>query len=182
MMFALAIFYERAEVQMAAIILIQIGEIIRFCLVWPFRSRLYNWFRLTLEIVLLTLFVCVLAYALLLQNIMSVPIEEASPFVNSYYIVGWVALVLVLIFNSGFVLIFLYDFIHGLRYTNKEIIDMTRKEHYAALLNKYEKGNEEVPERLLKNWAKKGMVDEEKEKRTASGAKILVESYTIRLD
>jgi hypothetical protein len=40
------------------------------------------------------------------------------------------------------VLIFLYDFIQGCRYTNKEMIDMTRKEYYAGLLRKYEKGNE----------------------------------------
>lgn len=48
MMFALAVFYERAEVQMAALVMIQIGEILRFWFVWPFRSRFYNWLRFSL--------------------------------------------------------------------------------------------------------------------------------------
>lgn len=182
MMFALAIFYERAEVQVSILILIQAGEIVRFALVWPFRSRFYNWFRLALEIVLLTLFACMAASIGLLNKIMSMPAEQTGPTVSIFYLVGWIALVMAFAFNIGFLLIFLYDFIHGLRFTNKEIMDRTRIEYYEAKMKNYERGNEEVPERLLKEWAKRGNVDKEKEKKVVKGVKVPVEIYNIRLD
>jgi hypothetical protein len=73
---------------------------------------------------------------------MSTPVAQITDDVDNFYLVGWVGFVLVFVFNGSFVLIFLYDFIQGCRYTNKEMIDMTRKEYYAGLLRKYEKGNE----------------------------------------
>lgn len=119
---------------------------------------------------------------MLLQKIMTEPTDVTQPDITGYYIAGWVALTLVFLFNCSFLLIFFYDFFHGLKYTNKDIIDTTRKEYYAALLGNYEKGNEEVPERLLKDWSKRGMIDQEKAKKAASGSKILVEDYKIKLE
>lgn len=61
------------------------------------------------------------------------------------------------------------------------MMDATRKEYYESLLSKYEKANEEVPTRLLKDWAMKGLVDQKKQRERPT-ALVLCETYEISLD
>lgn len=48
MMLSLAFFYQRPQVQTTMLIIIQVAEIVRFSVVWPFRSKIYNVIRLLL--------------------------------------------------------------------------------------------------------------------------------------
>jgi hypothetical protein len=76
-----------------------------------------------------------------LNQILSNPIELAGPYVESFFLIGWVALGCVLVYNTSFLLFFIYEFIQGCRFTNRELMDATRREYYESLLHKYEKGN-----------------------------------------
>ena len=59
MMVSLPIFHEHIHAQILCLITLQILEIIRFCLTWPYCSIKRNIFKLVLEAILLTIFIAV---------------------------------------------------------------------------------------------------------------------------
>lgn len=60
MMLAFPFFYETGDIVLGVLIGIQLLEIARFCLTWPFAKRWRNWLRLVLELTLLAVFIVVL--------------------------------------------------------------------------------------------------------------------------
>jgi hypothetical protein len=60
MMIVLPLFYKIQNMQIYFLIGIQILEIVRFIAVWPYLSKIRNFFRLSLEFFLLFFFVSIL--------------------------------------------------------------------------------------------------------------------------
>lgn len=70
MIVSLPIFYHTVHAQPAVLMALQIMEIVRLCLTWPYFRRWRNIYRLFLEVILLIFFICVLASGVLVQEIM----------------------------------------------------------------------------------------------------------------
>lgn len=61
MMLTFPIFYYSGQAQIICLVILQVGEVVRFCLTWPFSKKWRNIYRLLLEIVLLLIFCIVFA-------------------------------------------------------------------------------------------------------------------------
>lgn len=61
MMLTFPIFYYSGQAQIICLVVIQVGEVVRFCITWPFSKKWRNVYRLLLEIVLLLIFCTVFA-------------------------------------------------------------------------------------------------------------------------
>ena len=70
MMVSLPLFHEHIYAQISVLIILQVMEIVRFCLTMPFTSKLKNLFRLSMEIVLLLIFVLILSSSYLSGDLM----------------------------------------------------------------------------------------------------------------
>jgi hypothetical protein len=119
MMIALPIFYFIAHAQISALIFIQILEVCRFLIVWPFKSNIRNFIRLGLELCLLGFFASVLIQGFMVLEIMKNDIATLSNAINLYYSVGWAGFVLVFVFNVSHLIILIRDIVMGCRTTNK---------------------------------------------------------------
>lgn len=64
MMLTFPLFYEQGNIVLGVLTAIQLLEIVRFCVTWPFAKRWRNWLRFALELVLLSVFLIVLAIQL----------------------------------------------------------------------------------------------------------------------
>jgi hypothetical protein len=109
MMVALPIFYNTKNAQITTLIVIQSLEIIRFLIIWPFKTRFRNFFRLFLDLCLLTFFITILIQSIELPDIMSGDNQRIVSAVEIYYSVGWVGFVMVFIFNICHIAIWIYD-------------------------------------------------------------------------
>jgi hypothetical protein len=61
MMLTFAVFYTDGDFQVMVLTVLQVGEIVRFCLTWPFAKKWRNVYRLVMEFVLLGVFAVVFA-------------------------------------------------------------------------------------------------------------------------
>jgi hypothetical protein len=129
-MIALPIFYFKAHAQIIALIFIQILEICRFLIIWPFRSNVRNFIRLGLELCLLGFFVSVVIQGFMVDEIMKNDNATLSNAINLYYSVGWAGFVLVFVFNIAHLIILIRDIVIGCRTSNKEYMDESRKVFY----------------------------------------------------
>lgn len=66
MIASVPLFYHKTHAQPAVLIILQLAEIVRFCYVRPFCSLWRNAYRLTLELILLAFFFCVLVEGFLI--------------------------------------------------------------------------------------------------------------------
>lgn len=154
MMLTFAIFYTDGDFQVMVLSFLQVGEIVRFCLTWPFAKLWRNVYRLVLEIVLLSVFAVVFAIQKIALNIYgNTPTNEM---VRLYFNMGWIGFGLVLIFNVGFLILMFIDMAIGCKYTNKEMIEENRRAYYFKKLHSIENQNENVPVDLVSKFVKKG--------------------------
>ncbi len=137
-MVALPIFYSTKGAQVTILIAIQLMEIIRFLVIWPFHSKIRNYIRLALELCLLLFFACILIQGLKLPDIMSGDQILIVPAVNIYYTIGWVGFAMAFAFNIGHIAILVYDTVLGCRKSNRDLMDEARKFFYMEKLKQYE--------------------------------------------
>ncbi len=123
MLIALPIFYYTMHAQIVVLMLIQIMEIIRFIIVWPFKTKLRNFIRLALDIILLLFFGTVLLQGFLMITIMSADTSTFVSTVDLFYKIGWAGFALVFIFNIGYMAIIIYDIVLGCRKSNRTCMD-----------------------------------------------------------
>ncbi len=103
--------------QIMALMLIQIGEIVRFCITWPFAKLWRNIYRLFLEFTLLSVFAVVFAIQKLSLTIYGQTPTDSQ--VRLYFDIGWIGFTLILIFNFGFLALMIFDLAIGCKYSNK---------------------------------------------------------------
>lgn len=99
MMMAFTCFFYESNAQPIVLSIIQIGEIVRFCLTWPFATKWRNIYRLVLEIVLLAIF----ALFYFIELVVYYLIRSTDPvWATWFYMFGWITLGLVFAYNIGF--------------------------------------------------------------------------------
>ena len=153
MMMAFTSFYYESFAQPIALCIIQIGEIVRFCLTWPYAAKWRNIVRLVLEIILLAIFALIYFIQLIVYNL----IRGADPvWATWFFMFGWIALGLVFIYNIGFIVLACINLWQQCKYTNRELMDENRRNYYFQKLNDYEENHENVPIELVNEYVKKG--------------------------
>jgi hypothetical protein len=70
MMITLPLFYMTKNAQISVLMAIQFLEIIRFIVVWPFKSKVRNFIRLGLEIILMIFFITIIIQSFEMVEIM----------------------------------------------------------------------------------------------------------------
>lgn len=74
MMISLPLFYAIPHAQMSMLVFIELLEIVRLLIVWPFASKLRNIFKLSMELIILTYFICGLV-----QGVLSIELSKNNP-------------------------------------------------------------------------------------------------------
>ena len=69
-MISLPLFYTTRNAQIGVLMVIQLFEIARFIVVWPFKSKIRNFIRLALEICLMAFFMTVIIQSFEMMEIM----------------------------------------------------------------------------------------------------------------
>jgi hypothetical protein len=138
------------------LVLLQILEIVRFIMTKPYYKRWRNIYRFTLELLLLFFFVVVLAESYIIEEIVINDPATLEFYVKIYYNLGWVGFCLVFAFNIGFLILFFIDAAIGFKYTNRELMDESRRVYYYDKILGYEKEHEQVPLNLMNQWVKNG--------------------------
>lgn len=116
MMMAFTCFYYESFAQPIALLVIQIGEIVRLCLTWPYASKWRNIYRLVLEIILLAIFALIYFIQLIVYNL----IRGADPvWATWFFLFGWIALVLVFVYNIGFLVLACINLYQQCKFTNR---------------------------------------------------------------
>lgn len=123
MIISLPIFYHTVHAQAGVLIMLQAAEMIRFCVVWPYYKKWRNIYRLVLECALEMFFICVLIQGFLVQEIMLNNEETLMYSIQLFYRFGWVGFGMVFLFNCGFIVLYIMDFIIGCRKSNRKMMD-----------------------------------------------------------
>ena len=155
MMLTFPLFFNYVYAQVIVLIVIQGLEIIRFIFTWPYASKWRNVARLFLESVLEGVFVLVLFIELIIVYLTESKTTN-SVYASLFFAVGWIAFALIYIYNIGFLLLFCVNWFQNCNYSNRQILEKSRKNYYFNLLREHEENNEEVPLNLLNDWVKKG--------------------------
>lgn len=113
-------------------------------------------YRLVLESVLLGIFAMILFIQLIVVRLTSGNTEQAETYASLFFAIGWIAFALVYIFNIGFLVLFCLNWFQNCNYTNREILESSRKNYYFNLLKEQEEQNESVPLPKINEWMKKG--------------------------
>lgn len=109
MMCSLPLFHNFPHAQIGCLILLQLFEICRFCITWPYATIKRNVYKLAMEIVLLLIFVVVLVLGALSTEMMMNNPSTIEMIVSSYNTLGWIGLILVLFFNFSILLMMIVD-------------------------------------------------------------------------
>ena len=118
MMLALPLFYNYVYAQISALILIQIIEIVRLSITWPYTSKWRNVVRLVLESVLLALFGVILVLQLVIVYIVSEN-STSDVWAQLFFVVGWVGFGLVFAYNLGFLVCFCINWYYNFTKSNR---------------------------------------------------------------
>jgi hypothetical protein len=137
MIVSLPIFYHTVHAQAAVLCILQLSEIARFIVIWPFYKRWRNIFRLILECALEMFFLCVFIQGFLVQEIMMNNSDTLQKSIQQFYRFGWVGFGLVFFFNCGFLGLSIYDIVLGFRKRNKVLMDESRRVYYYDKLKDY---------------------------------------------
>jgi hypothetical protein len=86
--------------------------------------------------------------------------EQAETYASLFFVIGWVTFAFVYLFNIGFLVLFCLNWFQNCNYTNREILEESRKKFYFNLLKEHEDRNEPTP--LMTEWMKKGNIYGEK--------------------
>lgn len=144
-MLSFPLFYRFGFAQIIVLMVLQGFEILRFLITWPYNSKWRNIYRLVLESVLMTIFAMVLFIQLIVARLTSGNIEQAETYASMFFVIGWVAFVLVYIFNLGFFALFCMNWFQNCNYTNREILESSRQNYYFNLLKSQEEKDEKIP-------------------------------------
>lgn len=178
-MITLPLFYDIPYAQISMLMIIQAAEIIRFAIVRPYSTTWRNFTRFILELVLLVFFTTVLAQSYLVTMITLNDPNTLSLSISLFYAVGWVGFVLVFIFNIGFFVLLIINFIIGCKYSNRKLMSDARKKYYFEKVSNYEKEFEEVPLPLMNRWVKLGNLNAREEEKLPD-INVRIECYRIQ--
>ena len=141
MIISLPLFYHSTQAQAGVLILLQIAEVIRFCVIWPFYKKWRNIYRLILECSLLMFFICVLIQGFLVQEIMLNNENTLMNAIQLFYRFGWVGFGMVFFFNCSFIVLAIFDLVMGCKKSNRKLMDEARRIYYYDKLKAYEEEN-----------------------------------------
>jgi hypothetical protein len=130
MIITLPLFYETFYAQMSILLFLQVTELIRVWVVWPFVSKKRNWLRFSLELALTLFFLSNIIQIALVQELQNGDINQMGTVISLFYGMGWAGFVFCFYFNLTFVAIGIYDFCVGMRTSNREKMDQARKKYY----------------------------------------------------
>jgi hypothetical protein len=156
MIVSLPLFYDTNHAQAIMLCLLQLMEIVRFLVVWPFYRQWRNIVRLCLECALGMFFFCVLIQTFLIREIMVNNPDTLPNAVRLFYRFGWAGFGLVFFFNSSFIVLLLYDLVLECRALPRMLMCEARKLYYYNKIKSYEEQNEELPLALANKWVKLG--------------------------
>jgi hypothetical protein len=160
MVICLPLFYSVNYGQMTVLMLLQVFEILRVWVVWPFVSRRRNWIRLSLDFSLAMFFLMNLIQNTLLNTIMNGDINEMGSTITKFYGMGWAGFFLCFYFNITYIVIGVYDFCAGLRLSNREKMDAARRKYYHDKISEYENGNRGASKHIVNKWVKLGNLNQ----------------------
>lgn len=176
MMLTFPLFYVSGNTALLLLMVIQVFEIIRFCLTWPYAKRWRNITRLCLDVTLLLVFGTVYAIQIISTEIFG---TQASPdSVRLYFLLGWIGFGLVMIFNFAYFILVCIDLYYSYKYTNREMIDMNRKDFYYNKLSDLEAKDKDVPVDVMAECVKKGNLNNRKLNKLPD-VDFRIELYTI---
>ena len=137
MIIVLPLFYEEPYAQMGLLLLVELFEVVRVWVVWPFLSAKRNWLRLSLDVALALFFLVHLIQIKLVNDIQSGDINQMELTVRAFQGLGWFGFVLVFYFNIAFIVMVVYSFCVGLRVSNRKLMDEARKTYYFDKIKDY---------------------------------------------
>jgi hypothetical protein len=138
MIITLPLFYSSSYAQITILLLIQLFEVIRVWVVWPFHSRRRNFLRFSLDVALAFFFLCNLVQISLVQQIQSGgDAETMGSIITIFYGFGWAGFVFCFYFNLSHVVIGIYDLCVGLKISNRQKMDAARKKYYYGKIKDY---------------------------------------------
>lgn len=118
MVVSLPLFYDTTHAQISVLICLQLMEMIRFCVTWPFCRLWRNIYRLILECALMMFFITVLIQGFLIQEIMRND-DTLSYYITIYHRFGWVGFTFIFFFNIGFLVLLIVDICIGCKKSNR---------------------------------------------------------------
>lgn len=178
MMMAFTAFYYETFAQPIALVVIQVGEIVRFCLTWPFNAKWRNVYRLTLELILLTIFALVYFIELIVYNLIR---GTDQVWATWFFMFGWITLGLVIAYNLGFLVLGCINLVQILKKTNRELMDESRRDYYFKKLSDYEERHERVDLCLVNELVKKGNLNNRRTEKLPD-VEFRIEYYRIERD
>lgn len=116
MMMAFTCFYYQGFAQPIALVIVQVGEIVRFCLTWPYRHRWRNIYRLVLECILLVIFGLIYFIQLIVYNLIR---GADATWATWFFMFGWVAFSLIMVYNFGFLILAFTNLVQTCKFTNR---------------------------------------------------------------
>ena len=156
MIISLPLFYSSPQWEACILIVLQLLELIRFCITKPYYARWRNLFRFCLEMLALIMFVVVFANTFILEQIILNDPNTVNMYITVFYNLGWLGFVSVWVFNIGFIVLCIIDVCLGFRKTNRDMMDEARRVYYYDKINDYEKDYDQVPLGLMNRWVKMG--------------------------
>ena len=91
-------------------------------------------------------------------------IESSETWGDFYYAIGWIAFGLICLYNVSFLALFCFNWYQDCNYTNREIMERSRKDYYFKKLKEYEENNDVVPVEIVNECVKKGNLNKRKMK------------------
>lgn len=137
MIITLPLFYSVLYAQVGILMFLQLLEVVRVWIVWPFVSSFRNYFRLSLDIALFFFFMINTIQISVLQNIMTSDTNGLESLTRLFYGMGWAGFVFCMYFNLGHICIGVYDLCTGLKISNRAKMDNARKKFYFSKINEY---------------------------------------------
>lgn len=160
MMLTFPLFYVSGNTALCVLMVVQALEIARFCLTWPFAKRWRNILRLCLDVVLLLIFIVV--FAIQIISVLIFGTAATAENVKMYFLLGWIGFVFIMIFNFTYFIICCIDLYYSYKFTNREMIDMNRRDYYYEKLNQIESKDKDVPVEIMAEYVKKGNLNNRK--------------------
>jgi hypothetical protein len=88
---------------------------------------------------LLLFFITVFINSYLIDEIVLNDQNTLGYYVRLYYNIGWVGFALVFAFNIGFIILLFIDLGRSFKYTNRELMEESRRIYYYDKITSYEK-------------------------------------------
>ncbi len=159
MLVSLPLFYDVQYAQISILIILQLFEVVRLLVVWPYAQRWRNLFKLGLDAILLMFFSTVMAQSFYVSTI-QLNNSELNSAIDSFYQVGWVGFLCIFAYNIAYFLLLAYDLYVSCQKTNRELMDEARRAYYYAQLSHHEESRGGVGVALMNRWVKLGNLNQ----------------------